>query len=191
MRVRGKTVVSLLTKGDFHESNLCRSGGAPDRLGLRGTRALTLNNQGECQVTNSALPNGYRRATGFFEVTMNPLPPYDTADGISLGRTTINKRFHGDLEATSVVEMIGAMTSVRGSAGYVAIERIVGTLAGRSGSFVLQHSGTMTRGEAQLTVSVVPDSGTGELKGISGKMAIDIVEGKHTFSLDFVLGGGP
>ena len=142
-------------------------------------------------MTTSDLPDGYRRATGSFEVTMNPHPPYDTTDGISLGRVTINKRFQGDLDATSVVEMLGAMTSVKGSAGYVAIERIVGTLESRSGSFVLQHSGTMTRGEPQLTVSVVPDTGTGELKGIAGKMTIDISNGKHTFTLDYILSGGP
>jgi len=142
-------------------------------------------------MTTSDLQNGYRRATGSFEVKMIPQPPYDTTDGISLGRVTINKRFQGDLDATSVVEMLGAMTSVKGSAGYVAIERIAGTLQGRSGSFVMQHSGTMTRGDAQLTVSVVPDTGTGELKGISGKMTIDITDGKHTFTLDYMLGGAP
>jgi len=151
----------------------------------------TVSIREERQVTRSEVPDGYRRATGSFEVTMIPQPPYDTTDGISLGRVTINKRFHGDLEATSVVEMLGAMTSVKGSAGYVAIERIAGTLQGRSGSFVVQHSGTMTRGEAQLTVSVVPDTGTGDLKGIAGKMTIDIADGKHTFILDYMLGGAP
>lgn len=126
-------------------------------------------------------------ASGAFEVTMNPQPPYDTAEGATLGRVSINKQFHGDLEATSTVEMLSAMTEVKGSAGYVAIERVTGALHGRSGSFVLQHTGTMTRGLAELTVSVVPDSGTGQLKSIAGKMTIDIADGKHLYTFDYTL----
>ena len=97
-----------------------------------------------------------RLATGAFEVKLNPLPVYDGADGSPLGHLSIDKQFHGELDATSKGEMLSAGTSVKGSAGYVAIERVTGTLHGRRGSFVLQHSGTMTRGAAQLTVSVVP-----------------------------------
>ena len=126
-------------------------------------------------------------AVGTFEVTMNPQPPYDTAEGATLGRVSISKQFRGDLEASSTVEMLSAITEVKGSAGYVAIERVTGTLHGRTGSFVLQHTGTMTRGLAELTVSVVPDSGTGELKSISGKMTIDMVEGKHLYNFDYAL----
>ncbi|HVG32861.1 MAG TPA: DUF3224 domain-containing protein [Pyrinomonadaceae bacterium] len=126
-------------------------------------------------------------ASGTFEVTMNPQPPYDTAEGATLARVSINKQFRGDLEASSTVEMLSAMTEVKGSAGYVAIERVTGTLHGRPGSFVLQHSGTMTRGKAELTVSVVPDSGTAQLKGIAGKMSIDIVDGKHLYTFDYTL----
>jgi Protein of unknown function (DUF3224) len=126
-------------------------------------------------------------ASGIFEVTMNPHPPYDTAEGATLGRVSISKQFRGDLEASSTVEMLSAITEVKGSAGYVAIERVIGTLHGRTGSFVLQHTGTMTRGLAELTVSVVPDSGTGELKGIMGKMTIDIVNGKHQYTFDYAL----
>jgi hypothetical protein len=143
-----------------------------DRLGLMAT---------------SQTPSGDLRATGPFEVTMHPQPPYDNLDGVSLGRITINKRFHGDLDGTSVVEMLSAMTNVKGSAGYVAIERVVGTLKGRVGSFVLQHSGTMNRGEANLTVSIVPDSGTGELRSIAGTLKIDVVDGKHAYTLDYSL----
>ena len=132
----------------------------------------------------------YHQATGPFEVTMvPPQPAYDTVDEVALGRMTINKRFRGDLEATSVVEMLTAMTGVKGSAGYVAIERVTGTLQGRTGTFVLQHTGTMTRGEQHLTVSIVPDSGTGELRGIDGKMVINIVDGKHSYVLDYRLTG--
>jgi hypothetical protein len=119
---------------------------------------------------------------------MNPQAPYDTAEGVSLGRVSLNKQFQGDLEATSSVEMISAVTEVKGSAGYVAIERVTGKLHGRSGSFVLQHSGTMARGKAELTVSVVPDSGSGELKGITGKMTIDVVNGDHLYTFDYTLG---
>jgi hypothetical protein len=128
-----------------------------------------------------------RQAKGTFDVTMNPQPPYDTAAGATLARTSIAKRFHGDLEATSAVEMLSAMTGVKGSAGYVAIERVTGSLHGRSGSFVLQHSGTMTRGKGELSVTVVPDSGTAALAGIAGRMTIEITEGKHFYTFDYTL----
>jgi hypothetical protein len=126
-------------------------------------------------------------ATGTFEVTMSPEPPYDVNEGASIGRVTLRKQFKGDLEATSSAEMLGARSEVKGSAGYVAIERVVGRLGGRSGSFVLQHSGTMTRGKGQLDVSVVPDSGTAELKSISGRMTIEISDGKHLYSFEYNL----
>ena len=126
-------------------------------------------------------------ASGTFEVTMNPQHPYDTAEGATLARVSINKQFRGDLEASSTVERLSAMTEVKGSAGYVAIERVTGTLHGRPGSFVLQHTGTMTRGKAELTVSVVPDSGTAQLKGIAGQMSIEIVDGKHLYTFDYTL----
>lgn len=127
------------------------------------------------------------RAAGTFSVTPTPQPPYDTVEGVSLGRVSIVKRFHGDLDATSTVEMIGARTPTQGSAGYVAIERVTGTLGGRAGTFVLQHSGTMTRGRPELSVTVVPDSGTGELAGIAGRMAIEITEGVHFYTLEYTL----
>ena len=83
--------------------------------------------------------------------------------------------------------MLAVRTDVEGSAGYVAMERVTGTLHGRSGAFTLQHSGTMTRGAQQLSVTVVPDSGTEELAGLAGKMTIDIVDGKHFYSFDYTL----
>ena len=127
-------------------------------------------------------------ATGAFEVTMiPPEPAYDTVDGIALGRITINKRLHGDLEGSSVVQMLTAMTGVKGSAGYVAIERVTGTLHGLSGTFVLQHSGTTDRNRQSLTITVVPDSGTGELAGISGDLTIEITDGKHSYALAYDL----
>jgi hypothetical protein len=127
-------------------------------------------------------------AAGAFDVTVNPEPHYETIDGgIVLGRMSLAKQFHGDLEASGIVQMLSAGTSVKGSAGYVAIERVAGRLHGRAGGFVLQHSGTMTRGQAALTVSVVPDSGTGELQGLAGTMTIDIVDGKHFYGFDYTL----
>jgi Protein of unknown function (DUF3224) len=126
-------------------------------------------------------------ARGQFEVTSQRHPPYDSGEGVTLARVTFQKRFRGELEGTSTVEMIGAVTAVQGSAGYVAIERVRGSLHGRSGSFVLQHSGTMRRGTQALSVSVVPDSGSGELQGLRGQMQIEIVEGQHQYRFDYSL----
>jgi len=126
-------------------------------------------------------------ATGPFEVKLTPQPPAEDIAAARLGRQTLHKQFHGDLEATSLGEMIASMGDVQGSAGYVAMERVTGTLQGRSGSFVLQHSGTMNRGAPQLSVSVVPDSGTGELVGLAGTMAIEIAQGRHSYHFDYTL----
>jgi hypothetical protein len=126
-------------------------------------------------------------ASGSFDVTLTPQAP-DEATGAALGRLVIDKQFHGDLEATSKGQMLAAGTAVEGSAGYVAIEQATGTLHGRSGSFVLQHNGTMTRGAGQLTITVVPDSGTGELAGLAGTMTINIVDGKHLYEFEYSLG---
>jgi hypothetical protein len=126
-------------------------------------------------------------AAGSFELQSTPQPAYDVSDGVSLGRVTITKQFHGDLEGSSTVEMLTAMTPVKGSAAYVAIERVVATLHGRAGSFILQHSGTMTRGAPTLAVSVVPDSATGALAGLAGTMTIEIIDGKHLYRFDYTL----
>lgn len=130
-----------------------------------------------------------QQAKGTFDVKMPPQKPdSEVAQAANIGRFTIDKVFHGDLEATSKGEMLGAQTDVKGSAGYVAMERVTGTLKGRKGSFVLQHSGTMTRGVPTLSVTVVPDSGTGELKGLSGKMNIIIApDGKHSYEFEFTM----
>jgi len=128
------------------------------------------------------------RATGTFEVKLTPQEAQTGADP-SLGRMTIDKILQGDLEATSWGQMLTARTAIQGSAGYVAIERVTGSLHGRPGSFTLQHTGTMTSGEPQLTISVVPDSGSGELEGISGQMAIQIDAGKHSYEFDYTIAG--
>ena len=127
------------------------------------------------------------RATGTFEVKLNPQQLADKTADATLGRLSIDKQFQGDLEAVSKGEMLSAGTSVKGSAGYVAIERVSGTLQGRSGAFVLQHTGTMTRGTAQLSVTVVPDSGTGQLAGLAGTMTINVVDGKHFYDFEYTI----
>jgi Protein of unknown function (DUF3224) len=127
-------------------------------------------------------------ASGTFEVKVNMQKAGNKeAESAKLGRMSLDKQFHGELEATSAGEMLSVGTEVAGSAGYVAMERVNGTLHGRTGSFALQHSGTMTRGEPQLSVTVVPDSGTGQLVGIAGKMTIQIVEGKHFYEFRYTL----
>ncbi len=134
------------------------------------------------------------RASGAFEVKVSPQSGDDHAEGTegtTLGRMSLDKQYHGDLEATSKGEMLGAGTAVKGSAGYVAIEQVRGTLQGRSGTFMLQHSGTMTRGDLQLTITVVPDSGTGQLAGLAGSMSIEIADGKHSYELDYTLSSNP
>ena len=130
-------------------------------------------------------------ASGTFEVKLTPQAPDENAGDAPLGRMTIDKQFHGDLEAISKGQMLAAGTEVKGSAGYVAMERVSGTLAGRSGTFVLMHNGIMTRGEGQLTVTVVPDSGTGQLVGLAGKMAINIADGKHSYDFAYALDDTP
>lgn len=126
-------------------------------------------------------------ATGTFEVKLTPQAD-DQAAAASLGRLTFDKQFHGDIEATSKGQMLAFGTGAKGSTGaYVAIEKVSGTLKGRSGTFVLQHSGTMTRGAIQLTITVVPDSATGQLAGLAGKMNIIITDGKHSYEFDYTL----
>lgn len=124
-------------------------------------------------------------ATGLFEVQMQPLEQPAPAPGGGLGRMSLDKQFHGDLEGVSKGQMLTGMSEVKGSAGYVAIERVTGTLHGRTGSFVLQHSGLMDRGAPQLVITIVPDTGTGELAGITGTLNIRIEERKHFYDLEY------
>lgn len=126
-------------------------------------------------------------ARGTFEVQIAPLPADAYADATTLGRMTIDKQFSGDLTGTGKGQMLTGMGTAKGSAAYSAIERVTGTLAGRSGSFLLQHTGIMHDGAQQLTITIVPSSGTGELAGISGTLAI-IIEGKvHRYDLEYTL----
>lgn len=126
-------------------------------------------------------------AEGAFDVQLTPQPPEEDVGDPSVARMALVKRFHGDLEATSKGQMLATTTSVPGSAGYVAIERVTGTLAGRAGSFSLLHRGTMEGGAQDLAITVIPDSGAGELQGLSGTMTIEITGGMHVYELEYEL----
>lgn len=123
------------------------------------------------------------RATGTFDVTLQPLSPPDALPG----RIALDKRFFGDLTGVGKGEMLTALTGTEGSAGYVAIERITANLHGRQGAFVFQHNGIMNRGAQQLSIVVVPDSGTEQLTGIAGVFSLTVVDGKHHYIFDYTL----
>ncbi len=127
-------------------------------------------------------------ANGTFTVKIIPQPAEDNVGDPAVGRMALDKEFQGLLQATSKGQMLALRTGVEGSAGYVAIERVIGSLGGRTGSFALQHSGTMNRGRPELLVSVIPDSGTGELVGLSGTMTIEIADGKHMYNFSYGFG---
>ena len=140
----------------------------------------------QTQSQGKAMTN---RASGTFEVK---LTPQDEGTGAPVGRMTIDKQFQGDLVGTSKGQMLMASSgSVQGSAGYVAVEKVTGTLNGRRGTFYLQHSGTMTRGAGELTITVIPDTGTDQLVGLRGKMNIIIADGKHSYEFDYELPDKP
>jgi hypothetical protein len=126
-----------------------------------------------------------KTATGSFEVTVQPLSNAEVSDDATLGRFLLTKKFSGDLVAEARGQMLSAGTAIQGSAGYVAIDQVTGTLAGRAGGFVLQHSGTMNRGAPGLSITVVPDSGTGQLAGLSGTLTIRIVDRQHFYEFDY------
>jgi len=133
-----------------------------------------------------------RCASGSFDVSVVPqahAAPAVPDGGATLGRASLDKTFHGELEGTSQGEMLTALTATPGSAGYVAVERVDGALHGRRGSFALLHTGVMARGEQRLTIAVVPDSGTGELQGLVGALKITIDEGKHAYEFEYELPG--
>jgi hypothetical protein len=124
-------------------------------------------------------------ATGTFEVTLAPQPLCDITSQTVLGRLSLSKRFYGDLQATGQGEMLAFRTTTQGSAGYVAMEFINGLLQGREGGFVLQHSSTMTRGVPVQSITVVPDSATADLIGLTGSMVITVAEGKHSYRFEY------
>ena len=128
-----------------------------------------------------------QHANGTFDVKITPQGTEDKEAAAGLGRMSIEKQIHGDLTGTSKGEMLTGMSEVKGSGAYVAIERITGTLNGRTGSFILQHAGTMAHGEQHLSITVVPDSGTGQLVGIAGTFNLTITDGKHFYDLAYTL----
>jgi hypothetical protein len=127
-------------------------------------------------------------STGPFEVKIDPQSSDEKGGGPAIGRMFLDKKYHGDLEATSKGTMLAAGTGAKGSSGgYVALEIVTGSLKGRAGTFVLQHSATMNRGVPQLSITVVPDSATGQLTGLAGKMNIIITNGKHSYDFEYTL----
>jgi len=124
------------------------------------------------------------KASGTFAVKVTPQAP-DEGDTSGVGRLLLDKQFQGDLEGASKGQMLAMSSAVEGSAGYVAMEQVTGTLHGKTGAFALQHFGKMTRGAPELNVAVVPDSGTGELEGLTGRMQIIITEGKHSYEFEY------
>jgi hypothetical protein len=126
------------------------------------------------------------KASGTFAVKVTPQAP-EEGDTSGIGRLLLDKQFEGDLEATSTGQMLAMSSAVEGSAGYVAMEQVTGTLHGKTGAFALQHFGKMTRGTPELNVMVVPDSGTGELEGLSGRLQIIIADGSHSYEFEYEL----
>ncbi len=136
-------------------------------------------------ATSPALPR--QRVSGAFDVLMTPAAPSEHAGRTQTARMLLDKQYFGELAATGKGEMLSAVTDTKGSAAYVAIERVGGTLGGKVGTFVIQHAGTMRGGVQQLSIGIVPDSGTGELEGITGTMAIRMDGRKHFYDLDYQL----
>jgi len=149
---------------------------------------LAASGAGAGTTTNKEHPMTTHTATGPFDVQLAPQPLSGVAERSGLGRMSLDKRFHGALEAASTGEMLAFRSATPGSAGYVAMETVRGTLDGRAGSFVLQHSSTMTRGEPAQSITVVPDSGTEALAGLTGRMVVEIAPGgAHSYRFDYAL----
>ena len=171
---RASAIVATLSKWGFV---VIESAQPAHRLGYDPRTTFTID-----------LEHMTTHARGTFVVKLDPQAPA-AGDDTNLGRLTIEKQFSGDLEGASRGQMLSAGTADQGSAGYVALERVSGTLGGRKGSFVLQHYGVMSRGDGQLTVTVVPDSGTDELTGLTGRFGITIVDKKHLYDFEYELAG--
>jgi hypothetical protein len=154
--------------------------------------AIASHSPAQLQSTQSKSKQGAaqmtQRANGTFDVKITPQHE-DKREGAVLGRMSLHKVFQGDMDGTSEGEMLTAMSGVEGSAVYVAVERFSGTIQGKRGTVALSHRGTMNRGAQELSIEIVPDSGTGELAGIAGSMTIKIENGKHFCQLDYSIGG--
>jgi len=160
-------------------------------VAIAGTVAARLGGAAQASATTPAPAGGGHavtyRAQGTFDVKLTPQGEADDADGSQLGQMALEKTYHGALEGSARGEMLTAMTGVEGSAGYVAVERVTGTLDGRAGSFVLLHRGVMTRGSQELSITVVPDSGSRALHSLAGRMTIRIEGGQHFYELEYEL----
>jgi len=160
----------------------------PFRIALVSLVSLFLVSLPQSQTPKDAPMTQLQQAAGPFDVKIAPLDPNFKFDENPYTRFSIDKQFHGDLEATSKGEMLAAGSPAKGAGGYVAVERVTGSLRGRIGTFVLQHNATMQHGQHQLNVIVVPDSGTGQLAGLSGAMQIIIApDGKHSYAFSYSL----
>ena len=167
-------------------------------FGLSGTclyAILGLVIQAHPQAPSSKLlrkdPMMTRHAAGTFDVKTTPLAADDAINGTLIGRYSLVKQYHGDLDAASKGEMLGAGDPSSGNAGYVAIEQVTGILNGHTGSFALQHTGAMDSSGLRLSVAVVPGSGTGQLTGIAGTLVITNASGKHSYTFDYTLPSSP
>ena len=147
--------------------------------------SISLSLFGQIQARKGKEPLVTKQAKGTFDVKLQPQTVTDQESGLQ--RYSLDKQFHGELEGSSKGEMLSAGNPTTGSAGYVAMEIVTGTLAGRSGSFALQHNGTLSGGKQQLSVTVVPGSGSGQLTGINGKMNIIVEGGMHSYVFDYAL----
>lgn len=174
---RIKGVWEFAVKGDIIEGTLSIFN--PDKT---VGRRIRVQKNGTTQRDATPVTN---HASGTFDVKLTPQD--DKSDDKSMGRMTIDKQWHGDLEGASKGQMLTGGDATRGSAGYVAIEKFAGTLKGRKGTFILQHTATMTKGKGDLTITVVPDSGTEELNGIAGQLTIRIENGKHFYDFQYSL----
>jgi hypothetical protein len=160
------------------------AGGEVEAMSIAGSRVFDMRFARASAVSSAGMQ---ATATGTFDVKMGPQAFENAPDGALLSRFTLDKTFQGDLTGTSQGQMLAAGTAVKDSAGYVAIEVVSGTLGGRTGTFALQHTGTMNRGAPSLSITVVPDSGTGGLAGISGTLTIRIEGGKHFYDFTYTL----
>lgn len=160
-------------------------------VGLGAVGADTILADSSPPEDNSMTQRATKKAEGSFEVDLQPASKDELPGGNRLSKLTLEKTYHGGLEATATGEMLTGTTAVDGSAAYVAIEHVEGTLGGRTGTFLLQHRGTMDRGGESLSVRVVPDSGTGELQGLTGSLEIEIEEGEHFYELEYSIPDRP
>jgi hypothetical protein len=174
---RYKAVWEFAVKGDIIEGTLTIFN--PEKT---VGRRIRVQKNGTAQRDSTTVKT---QANGTFDVKLTPQD--DKSDDKSMGRMTIDKQWHGDLEGTSKGQMLTGGDATKGSAGYVAIEKFTGSLKGRKGTFILQHTATMTKGTGDLIITVVPDSGTEELKGITGQLTIKIESGKHFYNFEYSL----